>query len=327
MLRRMSKQPLGALMLALAWPSIAAAQLPPSATFPVVAAAPAPAAPTAPAAPVAVPVPQAPASGGGSREQVAFNLFEQGRREWQAGHYAEAAALLIASHDQNALPMPLLLLADCYERLGRLHSARDTFLRAAALASQHHEVDLAHRAETRAAALAPRVPRLELRVPQPAPPGLVVTLNGGPVAPGLLNTPLPMDAAVHRVEARAPGHEPLSLSVSVGNELAQSQQVKVVPLELRLVPETLDRRELAWWVGGAGAVVGVAGLVVAAVALSKDNGQDRDEKEEARWLAKWLGTGSALISIPALGTAAVLLYTAEAPLEPSAVGVRWDGTF
>lgn len=262
-----------------------------------------------------------------TREQVAFNLFEQGRHEWQAGRHAEAIPLLIASYNQNQQAMTLLLLGDSYERLGRLHSARQTFASAAALAQQRSEEDLVHRAQTRAAALEPHVPRIQLRVPQPPPPGLVITLDGEAVAAHELEVPRSLDEGVHRLEARAPGYQPLSLPVSVRNELTRSAAVQVVPLELRPVPDELDRTDLAWWVGGAGAVVGVAGLAVMFVALAKDNGPDPEDQDQARWLAKWLGTGSALISIPALGAAGVLLYTAEEPQEPTAVGLGWSGQF
>ena len=112
------------------------------------------------------------------------------------------------------------------------------------------------------------------------------------------------------------------------NELTRSSTAQLVALSLRPVPDEFDRTDLAWWLGGAGAVVGVAGLTAMFVALAKDNGPDPEDKDQARWLAKWLCTGSALISIPALGTAGVLLYTAEEePRESAALGLGWSGQF
>jgi tetratricopeptide (TPR) repeat protein len=259
---------------------------------------------------------------------VARNLFEQGKLHWQNRRFAEAVSLFSASYAQNPLTSPLLLLADCYEQLGRLRTARDVFQRAAAQANQQGDLDLARRAETRAAALQPRVPQLELRVPRPLPAGLVVTLNGTELPNSGLNVPVPMDAGSYRVEARAPGYEAISVPFGVSNESTQGEPVKVVAVALRPIPDTFDRRDLALWLGGAGAAVAVAGLAVVGVALYKDNGQDPADKDDARWLAKWLGTGSALISIPALGAAAARPPCSTAPpLEPSALGMRWTGSF
>jgi Flp pilus assembly protein TadD len=105
---------------------------------------------------------QAPASE--NEEQIADELFHRGKDQWALGRYAEAAPLLEASNRISPWAGACMLLGDSYEHLGRLRSARDAFRQAAQLASARGDVELEHNAHTRDAALAPRLPRIEVRV-------------------------------------------------------------------------------------------------------------------------------------------------------------------
>ena len=235
-----------------------------------------------------------------------------------------------------------LLLADCYEQLGKLRSALDEFRRAEQLAlandaaeSGERPRDLAERARLRAAALEPRVPHIELQVAQP-PPGLSVSLNGVAVPTEQLDTPLPLDAGAYRIEATAPGFQPFAADVQVANELVQTGQV--VPVVLEPLPRGLDRRELAYWIGGAGAAVGLVGLALYIAAdVKKPSGchaepgycpteKDRNDWNSARTLAQ-IATVSAAISVP-LMVAGTVLYVGADP-RPESVGatLSWSGEF
>jgi tetratricopeptide (TPR) repeat protein len=178
------------------------------------------------------------AAAGGARasddpkEQAARELFTQGKAKWESAEYEAAISLFSASLAQLPKPSTLTLLADCYERLGRLRSARDTFQRAAELARQTNDERLVQVARTREAALGPRIPQLEIRIINTSAPGLRVTLNGVEVGARWLNVPIPMDAGAYQLEARATGYVPSLLSVRVSNPSTQPAAVQVVQVTL-----------------------------------------------------------------------------------------------
>jgi hypothetical protein len=292
-----------------------------------------------------------------SEVQIARDLFERGKLKWTQGDFAEAASLFVASQEQVPKAGTVILLADCYEQLGKLRSARDEFQRAAELATGAGDSDLAHRARTREAALLPRIPRLEVRVPSPSPPGLLVTLNGVEVPSDQLNAQVPMDAGQYRLDAHASGYEPFSTSFALTNDPAQPAGVYVAAVTLtphsperatsvptpasRPVKDEsgLDQRELAWWIGGAGVAVAVAGGVLMAVTKSKYDSANCDgagtcasaadarKRNDAVSTAGW-ATASAIVSALAIGTAVTLYVTAEdESVHPTGAVVKWGTTF
>jgi len=251
---------------------------------------------------------QAPKPAQASHEQVAQDLFERGRLSWKEADYETAASLFMASFRESPQPGALILLADCQERLGKLQSAYEKFVRGAQLAQEAGDAELAQRARTRAALLPPRIPELELRLSRPLPAGLLVTLDGVEVPAEQLNTPLPLDAGIHALKARAPGYADFETQLQVDNGptatpgpqvvavtlLAQSATPLVVPAELQPDPfapaalvssapepdaaegSGMDRRTFAWIAGGVGLVAGVVGGVLYAGAKA-----DYDEATDA----------------------------------------------
>lgn len=170
------------------------------------------------------------------KEQAARDLFAQGKAKWESAEYEAAISLFSASLAQLPKASTLTLLADCYERLGRLRSARDTFQRAGELARQTNNERLVQVARTREAALGPRIPQLEIRIINTSAPGLRVTLNGVEVGARWLNVPIPMDAGAYQLEARATGYVPSLLSVRLSNPATQPAAVQVV--QVTLTPES-----------------------------------------------------------------------------------------
>jgi len=306
---------------------------------------------------------QAPATGGKapaseSKAQIARDLFERGKAKWTLRQYGEAASLLAASNQQMPRPGTCMLLADAYERLGRLRTARDSFQLAAQLARESGDTQLEYRARTREAALAPRLPRVEIRVPQPIPRGLLVTLNGVELPPAELNTPTPIDAGSYHLEARAPGYRPFSRDLQLSNDGPESLGVRVVSLQLSRGDDADDasspfdgsaggQRTLAWWVGGAGGALALGGAISLLVALDK-NGDSKGEcgleapmptddenvcsqrgaglRSDARTFAH-LATAGTLLGLAGLGAGITLYVTAGADDTPETAGVRWSGRF
>lgn len=291
----------------------------------------------------------APAAAPGAT-QIARDLFERGKAKWAAARYEEAAALLAASNQQVPKAGTSMLLGDAYEHLGRLRTARDTFRLASELARQSGESQLEYRANTREAALLPRVPQVQIRVPAPVPPGLFVTLNGREVPASELNVSTALDAGTYLLEAHAPDHEPFSVRLELTNDAPQAGvrvvSVHLEPPEGRATAEAGSGREtLAWWLGGAGAVLTVASLVTLIVALDK-NASSKDEcgteggaatpdenactargvelRDDARTLAN-VATVGGVLGLAGIGAGLTLHFTAPDGEAGSALWVGYSG--
>lgn len=326
-------------------------------------AAPAPdaAAPAVEAGAVPAPRPESPAAAG--VQQIARELFERGKAKWLERQFEEAAALLVASQEQLAVPSTLLLLADSYEQLGRLKSASDLFGRAALLAEERGNPTLAHSARTREAALLPRIPQLELRVPAPVPVGLLVTLNGVEIPARQLNVPLAMDAGYYQLEARAPGFAPSLGNVRLTNDrvhpagprvavILLSPLPSVAPPVARVTPRPpasaprgAGQRELGFWLGAGGVAAALAGGVVMLVSWSEYTDSRRecegatgsprlcpkaafDQRNRALQLAG-VATGFGLTGAALLGTGLALYLTPQSDAEgmPAGAGLALSGAF
>jgi tetratricopeptide (TPR) repeat protein len=299
------------------------------------------------------------------RTQIARDLFERGKSKWLEQQFEEAAALLTASQDQLAVPSTLALLADSYEQLGRLRSASEAFGRAALLAAERGNLTLEHSARTREAALQPRIPQLEIRVPEPVPVGLLVTLNGVEVSARQLNVPLAMDAGYYQLEARAPGFLPSLSSVRLTNDRVHLAGPRVVPVLLSALPSEpavvvapagrlqavaadaalSGQQELGLWLGAGGVAAAVTSGVVMLVAWSKYSDAERscrqangnshrcpkaafDQRGDALQLAG-IATGFGLAGAALFGTGLALYLTPESNSEglPAGAALQLSGTF
>jgi len=143
---------------------------------------------------------------------AAQTLYDEGRRLTGIGQWGDACPKLAESQRLDPTPVTAFYLAECYEHVGRTASAWSTFLELAALAHRAGGPKAADRervARSRAAALEPRLVRLEIDVPASSRvEGLLVKRDGEEVGEGQWGAPLPVDPGPHAVEARAPGKRP-----------------------------------------------------------------------------------------------------------------------
>jgi hypothetical protein len=305
--------------------------------------------------------PAPPAPKPSPRQQIAKQLFERGREKWLRGEYGEAVALLTASNEQAERAGTLLLLGESLEKLGRLRSAHDEFQAAARAAQRMHDPEAEARASTRAAALLPLIPRMEIRFFVPPPEGTLVTLNGVELPHEWLNRAAPFDAAEYRIDVRAPGHAPYTTQAALSNDGARLG-VQVVPVTLTALPaptpEPLgvpaaalgpedarpsSQRQLAWTAGAVGAAAAVTGLVLTLVALDKKHDAEGscevlegqkdpcsargvDLREQASKLAN-LATLSAIASGAAFATSFALFVMSEESTTPTGAGIRYSASF
>jgi hypothetical protein len=295
--------------------------------------------------------------------EVARDLFERGKAKWAAGDFREAAVLLAASNQQLPRAGTTMLLADAYERSGRLRAARDTFRLASQLARQSGNTQLEHRANTREAALLPRLSQLQIRIDPPVPNGLFVTLNGVEVPAAELNTVMFLDAGNYVIEARAPGYRSIHLPVQLTNDGPHPLGARVVPIHLARGQDDAgrsdqvgsgaidtrgsDRDTLAWWIGGAGGALVLASVVSTIVALNKDSDSRKqcgigggtfiddedlctqggaDLRGQARTFAH-LATIGGILGVAGIGAGLAIHFTAGGPSEPQAAWVGWSARF
>jgi hypothetical protein len=161
--------------------------------------------PPAPASPAPAPASPAPASppavaGETARAEA---LFQEGKRLLEQGKTDAACTLLAQSDAAEPAVSTLGLLAACHEQQGRLATAsreyRETVRRATAAGDSRGEF-----ARQRAAELAPRLPRLVIRLAAPDP-GVELSRDGEPVPASEVGLEVPVDPGRHEIVARAPG--------------------------------------------------------------------------------------------------------------------------
>jgi hypothetical protein len=128
-------------------------------------------------------------------------LFDKGRQYLAAGKYAEACAAFEQSQRLDPQLGTLFNLATCNVRLGKLATAWGEFRD---LAQRDTNKTRRAAAAREADRLAPRLPRLVIRL-EPPVADATVTSNGVDVG-ALLGVESPVDLGDYAIVARAPGH-------------------------------------------------------------------------------------------------------------------------
>jgi hypothetical protein len=157
-------------------------------------------------------------------------LFAEGRKLAQSGNYQQACGKFEQSLRFNVGIGTQFNLADCWEHVGRIASARAVFLGAAATAHAAGQTEREQVAKARADALEPRLLRLVIDV-RATDPKLVIRRNQVVVEHDGWNSATPVDPGVYLIEATAPGKRAWSARVTVPFNATEAVAVTVPPLE------------------------------------------------------------------------------------------------
>ena len=155
-------------------------------------------------------------------------LFQEARRLMDAGKYALACPKFAASQKLSPAVGTLLNLADCYQQNGQTASAWVRFVDAQAAARRANRPEREKVARDRAAALEPKLSRLNVSVAERETPGLEVKRDGFVLDPAMFGTAVPVDPGKHTVDAEAPGRKKWTMTVEAG---ATTVLVKIPALE------------------------------------------------------------------------------------------------
>ena len=158
--------------------------------------------------------------GEGEKKAAAQAHFDEGRQLAASGDYAAACPKLVESLHLDPTIGTRFYLAECFEHAGKLASAWTYYLEAADAAKAAGQKGREKFANDRAEALRPRVPRLALKVPDAARAvaGLSLTRDGVAVGEAQWGTPIPVDLGAHTIAASAPGKQPWTARIDVGQE-------------------------------------------------------------------------------------------------------------
>lgn len=165
-------------------------------------------------------------SAAGHASPAAEKLFQDGKAFMKEGKLAEACDAFRRSSELEPRVGTLLNLANCEEKRGHFAVAWSTFIEARALAKRQND-ERADEADKRAAALAPKLSYLTIKVAE-RPPALVVKRNSADVPAAELDHEVPVDPGSYAVEASAPGHAAFKRSIDIA--LGAHAVVEIPPL-------------------------------------------------------------------------------------------------
>ncbi|MBA3457173.1 MAG: hypothetical protein H0T42_29085 [Deltaproteobacteria bacterium] len=149
---------------------------------------------------------------------AAEKVFQDGKALLAQGKIAEACEAFRRSQELEARVGTLLNLGDCEEQRGRFATAWGAFVDARALATRLGD-GRSSLADQRAAALAPKLAYVTMKIPSTGrPAGLVVRRNDREVPDAELGLEVPSDPGHYEIEVSAPGFVAWkqSLDVAVG---------------------------------------------------------------------------------------------------------------
>lgn len=238
-----------------------------------------------------------------NNEAIAESLFHEGKKLYNEKRYAEACQRLDQSHRADPAGGTVLLLAMCYERLGRSSSAWAKYSEALALARRDGRSDREQKAQEAMAALEPQLTYVTVTLEPEAKSisNMAFELDGNHI-PLLIDAKVPVDPGEHTLVVKATDYEPFTHQFSV-TEQGATVNVRVPglkPVEKaispvtpapttttatdnrtvtqppQLEPKSNATRTVAYVLGGAGIVAAGVGGYFAWHAKRLDN--DADQK-------------------------------------------------
>lgn len=304
-------------------------------------------------APVLAAAMYAPSAVADGEEQIAARaLFNEARALIKAGRFELACPKLEAAAKLYRGSGVLLNLGDCFEHVGRTASAWNEFAEAASLAVRTARPDDEAEARRRMAAVEPRLARLVLRVGQRVP-GLVLRSDGKELLGAAWDTPIPVDAGQHRLDASAPGYASWSrvidavdgatVAIDVPELAATPAPPSPTPPGLQAPGTAAEpprprywtlRRELGAGVAATGVVaLGAAGVLglVANGEFSRANGETGSARVHDSSTAVSLGNAATVVAVAGLAATAIgaviWLTTPNAPVQIAASPAGLGGAF
>lgn len=161
---------------------------------------------------------------------AAAKLFEEGRTLKAQGQLSDACAKFEQSLALASGVGTKFNLADCFEELGKTHSAYVLFLEVAETTQALGQVKRERAARARIAALEAKLSRIVIQT-EPRPE-LSLTLDGKPLDAARIGAPFAVDPGKHTISATETGKRGWSLELEV--PLGPTNVVVVVP---KLEPE------------------------------------------------------------------------------------------
>jgi hypothetical protein len=155
----------------------------------------------------------------------------------KSGSFASACPKLAASQRLDPALGTLLNLALCYEQNGQTAHAWLTYREAAGVAHTSGERDRETLALDAAASLAPRVPKLTIRV-EPNQSGVTIMSDGQILPPAAFGTPVPVDPGEHVISASVLGQNAYSRRVS--SLPGQNLEIDIPRLEAEKGPKQIS---------------------------------------------------------------------------------------
>jgi hypothetical protein len=247
--------------------------------------------------------------------EEADRLFVQGHALYDQGKLADASVALTRSLALGPSMTTAALLAACDEKLGLLSRAHDEYLDASRLASALFDKREAY-FKDRADALAPRVPRLVIKI-DPAAPPTRVTRGGQEIEAELLGTEIFVDPGTIEIVAAGPDGAEIHRSVvaSVG------QRAEIVLPAFAVLKQSPARRatHIASYVTGGIGLAGVAvgtGFALGAVARNNDSqacapGAPTCQARNDAIVAANVATVAFAIGLPTLALGTVLFFASR----------------
>ncbi|MDB4998611.1 MAG: hypothetical protein JWM74_6043 [Myxococcaceae bacterium] len=167
--------------------------------------------------------------------QAAAELTLRAQELMARGSYAEASEKLVASKAIRATAQTVLLLAQCYERMGRLVAAVAEYRAAGSAARSEGQTHRAVAGDEGVIRLTPRLAHVTIAAPEIAIPGLEVRRDGELLADKDFGVATLMDPGSHELVATAPERKPWSLVVQIA--AGESPTFRVPPLDPEDEPE------------------------------------------------------------------------------------------
>jgi hypothetical protein len=291
---------------------------------------------------------------GAASAQDAQKLYDAGLKDMREGRYESGCPAIEQSYRLDAQPGALFTLAACYARWGKSYTAMQRYqaflgeIDKMPPAERDKQQERIKAAREKLAELEPEVPTLSMSFSTPPPTGTTVEVDGRPLSPSELATPLKLDPGEHRVvvktvegdvkeykeklEPRAPLHLTLVTPTPAPATESDSTEQPAEGGGDGAGPQPMVVG--AFVVGGIGLASIVVGAVTGGLVLGKKsvvdencvdvvcNATGKDAVDQASTLAMvsnlTLGVGTA-----AVATGLVLLLVApteSSEAEPEAVG-------